>query len=105
MVRLVLYFDELPVDDIYVNSVEEALEVFENHSLRFEDQNEELQRWWSRANNRGITPLVELRYADPVKGKYCPHCGKPLYPTDVRGYDYTCYECDENFYECETCGG
>lgn len=31
----------------------------------------------------------------------CPHCGKLLLTTDVKGYNYVCLECDENFYLCE----
>lgn len=27
----------------------------------------------------------------------CPRCGEKLYLADVEGYDYVCYECDENF--------
>lgn len=33
--------------------------------------------------------------------KFCPTCGKPLYKSDVLGYDYVCLECDENLDECE----
>ena len=38
MIRLILYFDGLAVDDIYVDSIEEALDVFENHSYDFNEQ-------------------------------------------------------------------
>lgn len=37
---------------------------------------------------------------DNVK-KLCPKCRNPLCPSDVESYEYVCYECDENFYECE----
>ena len=105
MIELTLYFDGVPVDDIWVETQEEALELFENHPLYFEEQNEELQRWWNE-NYAEKEPVVELKYAEPIKDKYCPFCGKPLYPADVRGYDYTCYDCDyfkddTNFYSCE----
>lgn len=33
--------------------------------------------------------------------KKCPKCGNLLHPSDVVGYEYVCYQCDENFYECE----
>lgn len=33
--------------------------------------------------------------------KKCPRCGNLLHPSDVVGYEYVCYQCDENFYECE----
>lgn len=31
----------------------------------------------------------------------CPRCGKHLMTTDILGYAFTCYECDENFYTIE----
>lgn len=34
--------------------------------------------------------------------KKCPKCGNLLHPSDVVGYTYVCYQCDENFYEIET---
>lgn len=33
--------------------------------------------------------------------KKCPHCSKPLVKSDTEGYDYQCFYCDEDFYECE----
>lgn len=33
--------------------------------------------------------------------KKCPHCSKPLVKSDTDGYDYQCFYCDEDFYECE----
>ena len=35
------------------------------------------------------------------KRKECPKCKTLLEPSDVRGYQYVCTECDENFYENE----
>lgn len=37
----------------------------------------------------------------PMRDAKCPKCGGNLYPSDVVGYEYVCYECDENFYQCE----
>lgn len=31
----------------------------------------------------------------------CPHCGRPMFYSDLENYDYVCTECDENFYDCE----
>ena len=36
-----------------------------------------------------------------AKKAYCPKCGAPLSPSDIEGYDYVCYDCDENFYGFE----
>lgn len=33
--------------------------------------------------------------------KKCPKCGKPLFVSDLGGYDYVCLDCDENFDESE----
>lgn len=32
---------------------------------------------------------------------YCPHCHKKLVKSDTEGYDYQCFYCDEDFYDCE----
>lgn len=31
----------------------------------------------------------------------CPHCGRPVIPSEVDGYTYQCLECDEDFAEFE----
>lgn len=31
----------------------------------------------------------------------CPKCGRKLEPSDVDGYRFACFECDENFYSFE----
>lgn len=31
----------------------------------------------------------------------CRNCGKPLYTSDVEGYPFVCFECDENYYGIE----
>lgn len=40
------------------------------------------------------------KFTSNLKRK-CPRCGKILSPSDVAGYAYVCFDCDENFYECE----
>ena len=34
--------------------------------------------------------------------RVCRSCGNPVYKSDVEGYPYVCYHCDENMYEFET---
>lgn len=36
--------------------------------------------------------------------KYCFRCNSQLFKTDVRGYPYVCYKCDENMYNFERRG-
>ena len=31
----------------------------------------------------------------------CPHCRKPVIPSEVPGYVWQCLECDEDFYDIE----
>ena len=33
--------------------------------------------------------------------KKCPHCRRILYPSQVDGYTYQCFHCDEDFYSIE----
>lgn len=41
------------------------------------------------------------RIAGTRKKVKCPRCGNALAPSDVEGYAFVCYECDENFYKIE----
>ena len=100
MIWLELRFNGEPVDNIIVDSVEEALDIMENHSYNFADQNEDLKEWWLSEEGFDPDPIVNIAYANHIDKK-CPKCGNWLFPPDVRGYQYTCYNCDENFYECE----
>lgn len=34
-------------------------------------------------------------------GMYCKQCGAPLFTSDVEGYEYQCFTCDEDFYKFE----
>lgn len=36
-----------------------------------------------------------------VPVRECPHCGRNLYPSQIDGYDYQCFHCDEDFYDIE----
>lgn len=47
-----------------------------------------------------IKPLKEF-VETCTTDKECPKCGRPLFYSDVEGYEYVCTECDENFYESE----
>lgn len=63
----------------------------ENHDCRMSGRHytteaEAIEKW-------------NTRYAD--KGLSCPKCGNRLHDSDVAGYEYVCYECDENFYSFE----
>ena len=31
----------------------------------------------------------------------CRRCGSPLFPRDIKGYTYQCFQCDEDFYSIE----
>ncbi len=42
--------------------------------------------------------VIKERCSTDVK---CPHCGRRLYLSDLKQYDYICPDCDENFYSCE----
>lgn len=45
---------------------------------------------------RLLSLLCKLR-TDAV----CPHCGQLLFLSDLKGYDYLCAACNENFFEAE----
>lgn len=35
--------------------------------------------------------------------RICKRCGSRIYHSDVKGYPYVCFECDENMHSFETC--
>ena len=37
----------------------------------------------------------------PEAVRLCPHCRKPVIPSEVPGYVWQCLECDEDFYDIE----
>lgn len=45
--------------------------------------------------------LCEPCYQKNVTKKTCPKCSNTLFKSDLPGYKYVCYECDENFYGTE----
>ena len=48
--------------------------------------------------------LCQACHDKNITDRLCPHCDNPLFVSDLPDYEYVCYECDENFYECETKG-
>jgi len=34
--------------------------------------------------------------------RFCNRCGSRVYHSDVRGYPFVCFTCDENMYKFET---
>lgn len=53
--------------------------------------------------NRMLMAKVFREYLKRLStDKKCPKCGKPLYLSDIEGYDYVCTACQENFYDIET---
>lgn len=36
--------------------------------------------------------------------KFCPHCGRPLLKSQIKGYSFQCFACDEDFYRFEVYG-
>ena len=37
-----------------------------------------------------------------LNNRLCPHCRKPVVPSEISGYKWQCLECDEDFcdFEC-----
>lgn len=33
--------------------------------------------------------------------KFCPHCGRPVVKSRIKGYSFQCHACDEDFYRFE----
>ena len=46
--------------------------------------------------------LTKEQRAFKLRKEKCPKCGERLRDSDVEGYTFVCFECDENFYRFET---
>lgn len=33
--------------------------------------------------------------------RFCPKCGRPVLKSNIKGYAFQCYRCDEDFYRFE----
>ena len=45
---------------------------------------------------------ADIEYAKSLSTcKACNRCGKPLYKSEIKGYVYQCFVCDEDFYAFE----
>lgn len=60
---------------------------------------ERINRRYNEAHN--LSDETETIVMYKCLDKKCPHCSKPLVKSDIEGYDYQCFYCDEDFYECE----
>ena len=38
---------------------------------------------------------------DDKRIRLCPHCRKPVIPSEIRPYVWQCLECDEDFFDIE----
>lgn len=52
-------------------------------------------------NQKQIKLIDEILKPFVAVGKKCPKCGEQMFISDLPQYDYVCYNCDENFFECE----
>ena len=44
----------------------------------------------------------QRKTADMTKKVHlCPHCNRPLIPSEIKGYAWQCLECEEDFYNIE----
>lgn len=50
---------------------------------------------------RGVTDaeMEDMLFRESVGT--CIHCGNPLFPSDIAGYDCQCFKCDEDYYSFE----
>ena len=50
---------------------------------------------------KGLAPETKNVLVYGCLDKKCPHCGYNLVKSDNKEYDYQCFYCDEDFYDCE----
>ena len=57
-------------------------------------------RWDNGSGLGAVYGVDRLRIIPPVRQR-CPRCHGVLYPSDIEGYAYQCFCCDEDFYTIE----
>lgn len=57
-------------------------------------------RWDNGSGLWAVYGVDQLRIIPPVRQR-CPRCHGILYPSDIEGYAYQCFRCDEDFYTIE----
>ena len=57
-------------------------------------------RWDNGSGLGAVYSVDQLRIIPPVRQR-CPRCHGVLYPSDIEGYAYQCFRCDEDFYTIE----
>ena len=55
-----------------------------------------------RADKEQITEAIHDLICRQMVRRVCRRCGNQVYKSDVEGYPYVCYHCDENMYTFET---
>lgn len=73
-------------------------DILDNCELLCEEERETL------ASTRETLDLLygkAYKNLKPQKAVHCPHCKKEMYISDLIGYAYVCFSCDENMYLCE----
>ena len=84
--------EEEPEKEMHAEQVHITLDVEELKALGFIEQPDKEQ----------ITNAVHSLIDRQRTNRVCRSCGNPVYKSDVEGYPYVCYHCDENMYEFET---
>lgn len=60
-IELELLFNNVVIDEIHAHDAEEAAEILNQHSRDFNDQNEELKRFWLFDMMGQPNPVVTIR--------------------------------------------
>ena len=84
--------EEEKEQEIHAEQVHITLDPEELMALGFVEQPDKEQ----------ITDAIHNLIDRQRTNRVCRRCGNPVYQSDVEGYPYVCYHCDENMYEFET---
>lgn len=94
--RIEIYNKDKTLNEHYTKMLPFAILDF-NGVLGFKKAIQNKSRYaWDRMDNY-LYKIIPFKH----KKKSCPHCGKQLVETSVKGYYGQCLECDEDFYSFE----
>lgn len=87
-----------PINDISLNGLEYILD--DEGEIRYFDSIDEAKALL-REHGYDDEDMEDYLVFKESEDRTCFRCGSPLFKSDIAGYTYQCFHCDEDFYAFE----
>lgn len=61
----------------------------------------EIKDYFDDTSLLSIAMKHKVRFYEVDEKHLCPHCHRPLTRSEIKGYKWQCFYCDEDFYDIE----